>query len=112
MNREVAALWTAKLRSGEIEQGTNRLRNDAGGMCCLGVLCEISQLSTWGITGGGKSTYLGRRIYLPDPVKEWAGMVEDNGYIEEIGTSLVGLNDGGASFEEIADIIDKYVDEL
>jgi len=42
---EIKQLWTAALRSGEFKQTTGMLRND-GGMCCLGVLCELHRRAT------------------------------------------------------------------
>ncbi len=38
--------WAAALESGNYTQIQGRLHTDTG-FCCLGVLCEISQLGTW-----------------------------------------------------------------
>lgn len=50
MKRELRDRWTAALRSGEYAQGAGRLKavDDKGVavFCCLGVLCEIEQVSS------------------------------------------------------------------
>ena len=42
MKKEIAEKWVAKLRSGEIKQGTGFLRRSTGERCCLGVLCDMA----------------------------------------------------------------------
>ena len=49
VNKERVAALVAALRSGRYEQGHNRLKDEYGGYCCLGVACDISGL---GQTGG------------------------------------------------------------
>ena len=41
MDKKVKARWLEALRSGKYRKARNRLRNKNGGMCCLGVLCDI-----------------------------------------------------------------------
>lgn len=41
MDPEIKALWTAKLRSREFEQGAEYLRRGSA-YCCLGVLCHLA----------------------------------------------------------------------
>jgi hypothetical protein len=69
-------------------------------------------MGTWSITEEGASTYLWETNYLPEPVMEWAGIKEREGHIDPLNHHLSMLNDDGASFAKIADIIDEYVDEL
>ena len=40
MNPEVKQKWIDALRSGDYEQGSEKLRG-VNGYCCLGVLCDI-----------------------------------------------------------------------
>lgn len=104
--------------------------------CCLGVLCvmavEAGIVGERGDKNGNDDgrheftwTEEGRGIgpvsesqYLPPPVVEWAWGDEgddepfgkDNPIVEHpgIGTiSLAGMNDGGRSFEEIAEAIER-----
>lgn len=44
MKRELRDAWTAKLRSGEIDQGKGALRCIDGKMCVLGVLAVVAGL--------------------------------------------------------------------
>jgi hypothetical protein len=41
MNPEIKQKWVEALRSGKFKQCRFVLRNDAGEMCCLGVLREL-----------------------------------------------------------------------
>ena len=41
MNNNLRKRWVAALRSGEYEQGKERLRSGGDEYCCLGVLCDI-----------------------------------------------------------------------
>lgn len=47
MKKEIADLWVAALRSGKYKQGRTTLKNRDSEFCCLGVLCDISGLSTF-----------------------------------------------------------------
>src|SRR6185295_18826871 len=47
MNKEIKEKWIKALRSGEYKQGRGRMDREEGGehyFCCLGVLCDISNL--------------------------------------------------------------------
>lgn len=106
--------------------------------CCLGVLCDLyareHAIAGWGqglkrchISHG--ELFLNEEFHLPREVREWAGMRSDNGALgtattvihvdraghacaETWGDNLVDLNDGGASFAEIADVIAQRKEEL
>ena len=112
MNPEVKELWLEALRSGEYEQGTRYLNSD-GKFCCLGVLCEVAlrvnpllvkvevrQDSYFSIT-----EYDDRKGFLPASVKEWAGLDSNNPRV--LDGRLSELNDGGTSFQVIADLIEN-----
>ena len=105
--REHRKLWTAALRSGEYTQAKETLRdNRTGGMCCLGVACDISGLGDWTgefyITPGGANK---GELQTPD-VRDWLGLDAALGDYDS-GNSLGELNDNGVSFAAIADIIER-----
>lgn len=109
--------WVTALRSGEYKQATNALEDQNGGMCCLGVLAKIAGCSR-AVDDMGIS-YDGMRIVAPGRAMEWVGLSTAKGRLHdridferpsgsEFGAvSLAGLNDFGATFAEIADIIES-----
>jgi hypothetical protein len=115
MNPEIRAQWCAALRSGEYVQGKEALY-DGEGFCCLGVLCALAvkiQVIAEPDYDGPEDEMLwrydGRADYLPDSVKRWAGLAEENpAVMTATGREPLGiLNDEGAlTFAEIADLID------
>lgn len=126
MNQEVKEKWLAALRSGDYVQGTGTMRRipDDGPdrFCCLGVLCEVA------ITEGvavrreqvvGRYAYDGRVGFLPDSVRDWAGLDEDSVRIPSAAVSdifplsatdvnISGVNDRGVPFEDIANLLEIY----
>ena len=119
MDKDIKTQWVGALRSGEYTQGlANLKRRDAEGEtshCCLGVLCELYDKATgddaWesntvSLCGRLPYAHKGENHYPSDAVLEWASLWGDefvNGGME----SLASLNDGGKSFEEIANIIES-----
>lgn len=118
MKKEILERWIAALRSGEYKQGRQQLYN-GDGYCCLGVLCELA------VKDGAIRAYdKEKETLLPMFLKEWAGvdpLVEDISQSSETFglsltvqpegqhyQSLAALNDKGASFEQIADWLEKY----
>lgn len=113
MNPDVKAQWVAALRSGEYKQGQGLLHYHDGNddrMCCLGVLSHLA------VKAGACSRYFddeqGEYVYgsgavahLPREVVEWASLDDDSPSVER--DLLVNINDDGASFEEIADMIER-----
>lgn len=98
MNARIKQLWLAALRSGEYRQTTRQLKREAG-FCCLGVLCDLHS-KDMGDTWFG-SEYLGKSRYPPEIVLSWAELSQQ-------GENLLAWNnDHGATFEEIADIIER-----
>lgn len=109
MNSEVKAKWLQALRSGEYQQGTHGLKNPEGCFCCLGVLCNISQIGEWdGVcykTGG-----VGSVSWLPLEVAQWSGIPSTGTSpfsVSETQRTLSKMNDDGCSFPEIADWIER-----
>lgn len=115
MNEDVKRQWVSALRSGEYEQGYERLKGD-GRFCCLGVLCDLAVDA--GVVDGWRKKKVadlvlnsigahGEVDFLPREVQEWAGIDEKNPVVDD-GETLTGLNDvEGLSFEEIANIIEE-----
>jgi hypothetical protein len=115
VKKEWARKWVEALRSGKYKQGQHHLKwNNT--FCCLGVLCDISKVGSWG-DGPKHAYYCDKSATLPDDVLAETGVKHSSGVIGTWGTTLVELNDGvdevvGRSFEEIADIIEMFWEEL
>lgn len=120
MNPEVKEEWLKRLRSGKIPQGRERLGGSNGERCCLGVLCDIAvrnEVIPPPVENNfGDLVYDGAEHYLPESVREWAGLsteyrdhrqkVNYGGTIE----SLDALNDDyRLTFDEIADLIEDQL---
>lgn len=130
MNPEIKRRWVEALRSGQYQQGLGAL-NKNGKFCCLGVLCELavadgviersahpaSNLSYGYDELGSDLDPLDPEqrceyAYLPDAVREWADLPSNNPQVN-VPTkyvnlrTLAGLNDGGFSFDYIADRIEE-----
>lgn len=115
MDINVKEKWLAALRSGKYKQCKGHLRV-GNKFCCLGVLCDIYHEETkdgeWvgnadGITEFKDGSYGGLAI-LTNNVTKWAGLQDNNPYLEE-GNNCGGANDAGKTFKEIADLIEKYL---
>jgi hypothetical protein len=130
MDSYIAQQWTAALRSGEYEQGTGALNKD-GKYCCLGVLCDLFDRANPGeleVTerSSGAIAYNGDSSLPSATVLNWAGLTDEYGSVMmseqdrdgySIEIHLTELNDGTSSmrsltFNEIADVIDYFVEEL
>ena len=131
MKKEIAGKWAEALRSGKYVQGKGRLKvtspNGESKHCCLGVLCEmamedgllLNQASRWrwGIRDGERVHEFHNEVdKLPDSVREWAGIKSLFGAIERLRGgkhySLSIMNDEWASFDIIADHIERHAEEL
>lgn len=118
MNREIALQWVDALKSGKYQQGTGTLRAQHDDKyCCLGVLCEISELGTWDREGWewvwaykvGEEDE--NAAVLPAAVQEWAEMKSKAGDLSD-ETNLARQNDSGKTFSEIAEIIERHWEDL
>jgi hypothetical protein len=117
MNPEVKALWITALRSGEYEQGRHSLRSADNKHCCLGVLMELAVDA--GVTPEARQLGLEmayeeeedeflETCVLTEPVRKWAGLANSSGRIAG-RSSLMAMNDGGAPFTTIAQVIDEHL---
>ena len=105
MNKSVKKVWLKALRSGKYKQGKSALRVGKDKFCCLGVLCDI-HAKKFNVDWDDK-TYLNEGEFLPEKVMKWAKLKEDDVSIETKDKSLSQANDGGKSFKQIANIIEK-----
>lgn len=103
--------WCKALRSGEYDQITGQLENEAG-YCCLGVACDIFidkkdlELNSKGfIKGGSPSSQKNSPVWLNKISLLHSAITR---------TSLVELNDiEGFTFNEIADCLEAvYIHEV
>lgn len=120
MNPEIKAKWVAALRSGNYPQ-TKKVLRDSKGFCCYGVLCDLYaqehlQEAEWTSNSSHyvfgmhlNNTFYNRAVMPPVHVFDWADggniVISDQG--EPV--SLDALNDEGVSFDEIANLIEKYL---
>jgi hypothetical protein len=137
MNANIAEEWVAALRSGDYQQGQEALKlvsaDGSISYCCLGVLCDIFHKKygegKWQevpvddcctLIGGDPETFVTSGCEyassawgsLPPLVQKWAGIADNCGLLPD-GKYLSELNDqGGKSFNEIADIIEQNVEGL
>lgn len=104
MKPEIKAQWLAALRSGDYQQGTSLLHYEDR-FCCLGVLCDLYAKDTgnaWDSEAfGSVCNMYGQDGTLPLQVQEWAGLEYSN------PMDLAGRNDSGATFEELAELIEE-----
>lgn len=111
MKAQIKTKWTQALRSGNYKQGRENLYHD-GAFCCLGVLTDIYLNETnqqWRHCVGLLYSFEGEGGFLPLSVMKWSGLTENNPYVG--GDNLTSWNDNHqASFNEIADLIDKFIE--
>lgn len=114
--------WTDALRSGKYQQGKNFLRRTDNTYCCLGVLCDLVDSSKWEVSStdedgevpvyeypnnyNGFSPLIGDTQMLPTQIAEQFGVHS------EVQDILARHNDSGASFSEIADMIDGGLENI
>lgn len=108
------------MRSREYKQESYVLKN-GDYYCCLGVACDISGIGKWVSDSKLGDTYVGERYQdrygLTIEVLDWLGLVNSHNEIDlgfdEWGTDrrmlLTMANDGGCTFEQIADLIEYFL---
>jgi hypothetical protein len=97
--------WIAALESGKYEQGRDRLRRNDDTFCCLGVLCDIVNVSGWfkdddGDWQHGTPGLAGFATLTPE-VRQVAG-ISDTEALRDHEGELARKNDCGQPFTEIA----------
>jgi hypothetical protein len=120
MNKRIKAQWIKALRSGDYVQGRGALRSEDNRYCCLGVLCELA-VSAGVLSEADTSLDTGCYSYplpdgsretgtLPRPVQWWSGVESSTGrfiFAPGEAAALSQLNDGGCTFGQIADTIER-----
>lgn len=100
MNQELKAKWIAALRSGEWKQGQDVLRDHKDRYCCLGVLHQLA-------SGKKPSRYWAHSDRAP--ASDECDRPDETLLPSKVIRALVGMNDGGKSFAEIADYIEAHL---
>lgn len=96
------------LRSGKYEQ-TRRVLKQNNAYCCLGVACDVYNTTLW----KEDNTFLGNAYRLPNEVRDgldwedYAGSLHITLNLTRSYCHLTHLNDKGASFSTIANVIEK-----
>lgn len=104
MKAEIRQRWLEALRSEKYSQGRNLLRQEGNAFCCLGVLCDLVDPDGWRFEEGlGRYDHSGYVGHLPGAVGAVAGLVGDQCF------TLMGMNDNGQSFAQIADWIEANI---
>ena len=112
MDKKLKKQWVKALRSKKYKQATGQLRVKEGkndySYCCLGVLCDITK-TNWHnpFMEDGEKEPLHKFEALPPRLVKRFGLKNGAGELPNSTNSLAELNDGGKSFKEIADIIEK-----
>lgn len=131
MNYEKAMAWVAALRSGEFKQGSGKLTKIKFGKetnCCLGVECKLAIRDGLSLDVNYCPNFRGFQFikyneqedYLPQEVITWG---EFNSYNPEFSFVdardehihhyyLSDLNDDYFTFNQIADLIERFWEQL
>ena len=117
MNQRIKDLWAKALRSGTYEQTPGSLHT-IDGFCCLGVRCDLSRKEgngEWDTYDGEAFVFVegSKREWdlLPPSVQQWANLASACPIVnlEEGIKALSELNDAGATFEQIATLIEEQL---
>jgi hypothetical protein len=123
MKKQLRDLWVAALRSGNYRQGTGNLRawtphgtgTDREHFCCLGVLSDIviereETNASWLVDEVVPWIWLYYEDVAGNPERDdemlCPNLQREVGIDQKLAEQLANLNDGGASFEEIANGLD------
>ena len=104
-----ARAWLALLDDPNTPQATGRLKTRGGGYCCLGVLCTITNPLDWIKDDEGepliqvKPSIMGEETLFPTMPPH--ASLERVGMSYDDASTLAALNDHGAPFRVIADVI-------
>lgn len=107
MDPEQKAKWLEALRSGRYKQGRGAL-SGIGGFCCLGVFCDVVDSAGWRPAVLGAMAWTTGSGYLTTPSTTFIPReLAYPGLGALVQSRLAEMNDNGASFEEIANWIEK-----
>jgi hypothetical protein len=109
-------LWIQALRSPDAKQTTGYLGRVDGSRCCLGVACDVFAKHEEGLAvteGGRVMFYDGCQAELPRIVRDWLRLSDPaGGWNGSDLPCLAKRNDNGATFAEIAKIIEAAPEGL
>lgn len=132
MDSSFKQMWVRALRSGKYKQATGALRNEDG-FCCLGVLCDVYDSDKWKeptpkvdwedesddedykwiYEHHGDNYAFEATEVLPVHITRIAGLAAQNPEVPYgVGgtmTQLAVINDSGATFAQIADLIETHL---
>lgn len=116
MKKKVKKLWVDALNGGSYKQGKFSLHQN-GEFCVLGVLCDLhakEKGGAWTQILDGSGMYEGMTAILPDSVMKWAGLDRRVPLLTSPKNpddvlDMVVLNDGGATFAQLAELIDAQL---
>jgi hypothetical protein len=126
MKRDFADRLIANLRSGKFQQ-TREVLCDGTGHCCLGVAYETAgykakltpfrDRDVWVYYPGSATSILDPDFQKEIGMRSPTGEFRIDAYVSEnklyaVYQSLTALNDGGFTFDQIADVIDYFWDVL
>jgi len=113
MNKLIADKWCLALRSGEYDQCKQTLEN-TGAFCCLGVLCKLAEKENINVKFNLplSSELLGGSLDDQTAVLNWADLKHGNALNDYTDASLAQINDSGADFKHIADVIEQTWEQL
>lgn len=104
MKAEIRQRWVEALRSEKYAQGRNLLRSSDNKFCCLGVLCDLVAPDGWLLEENGlRYDHSGNVGHLPGPIGYDTDISGDQCF------TLMGMNDNGQSFAQIADWIEAHL---
>jgi hypothetical protein len=114
INKKLIKKWIKVLRSRKYKQGTGALRThgptecSVDRFCCLGVLCDIIDPAGWEST-----RYFKNYIVEYNSQEDCSESYLPPDYLKKIGLTrneeeqLIGMNDNGKKFHEIANYLEK-----
>jgi len=102
MKAEIRQQWIEALRGGSYTQGRNFLRTSDDHFCCLGVLCDLVDRRAWQRERDryAHNGYIG---HLPGSISAVTDLNSDQAF------TLMGMNDNGQSFGQIANWIEANI---
>lgn len=115
MNHEIKTKWLAALRSGDYRKSVHVLKRyfttTKPGYCCMGVLCDIikddfghaSDLLEQNEPGSFHNAKKSKFAVLDQSALHFTGVSPQH------QRTLTSMNDKGATFERIANYIEKHV---
>lgn len=112
MDKELKYNWTHALRSGKYKQGQCFLKSNNDEFCCLGVICDLYDPEAWEY-GDFSAFYAAEDCQISSSLPFWRVLGHDGDlhypviFNGSTRYSLAELNDKGAPFSFIADVIDQ-----